>query len=1024
MIRKWSMVFILCLGTAWSQEAKKPPDPALDLYFGANGLYNRKLYPVAIQQYQQFLKKFPKHEKATSARIGLSLSLYAAGEYAEAIPILQKLAQDKKLPQQGEIQRMLAQSQLKTGKADAAEASFLAARKSAGDDDARLKAEAGLCESLYQQKKWVELIKYGEKIMASKGPLAERVRYQRGMAQFESKTYADAIKTLEPFAKVLKDSPFAHYGQFLLAESARHAADHPKAHKGYQQVVKGPPGPRSADAAYLLGFVSFTMDQHDLAIQELEGFVKANKDHSHVPKANLLLGRSYLEKKNYKHATQLLSQALTTPEQVEEATLWLGRAYARQELFKEAEEVLKKVQGKVENPRLAPILLFDLANAHFRQEAFKEAGEAYGKFLQQYKEHEQSAAAMKQRVYCLHRTGEHRACVTQCDAFIKQFAADEWAHEIAFLRAESLFLEGLKDEASKAFVGHVGQYPKSPRKNIARFRAGQIAYEQEDWKTSLALLAPLITEKVEEETLAQFKYLAGICAYQLEDWKQSAVWLEAFAKEQAKAVNVDLALLTAGLASEKAGDPGHAIEILGKVPLASAQSAQALVEAGRMRYDAEQYAEGRTSLQQVIQKHADSPFCAPAEYYLGWIESKSGKQALAAEHFGRMADQFTEHPFAEDARLQEGVNALAADQLPTAQAAFAAYLAKYPKSARADRVLVQLGGALIKSEQWAEAVKHLDRVIKQHKDSPFHGRALYDAAWAKKALEQDEAAIQIYTLLLSEHPDHELAQAAGLELAELEYESKAFDAAAKHLEKLLKTCKEPDLRERALYRLGWCTSDLGNASASAKAFEQLLSESPDSSLAASAAFQAGEARLQMKEFAPAYQHYVKAVAIERKATLTEQSLLRLGETQGLTERWAESEKTYTEFTKAFPSSELIRRVHFGLGWARENTRKYDRAIEAYLLVIAKGIKDVTEARCQFQVGECRMALKQYDEALAELVKVEVNYAYPEYSSKALLEMGNALVQKGNMEAAQSQFREVVEKYPESEAAKVAKTQIK
>ena len=69
-------------------------------------------------------------------------------------------------------------------------------------------------------------------------------------------------------------------------------------------------------------------------------------------------------------------------------------------------------------------------------------------------------------------------------------------------------------------------------------------------------------------------------------------------------------------------------------------------------------------------------------------------------------------------------------------------------------------------------------------------------------------------------------------------------------------------------------------------------------------------------------------------------------------------------------------------------------------------------------------LIQYDEALAELVKVEVNYAYPEYSSKALLEMGNALVQKGNMEAAQSQFREVVEKYPESEAAKVAKTQIK
>ena len=73
MIRKWSVVCFLCLVTGWSQEANKPSDPALDLYYGANGLYNRKLYPVAIQQYQQFLKKFPKHEKATHARMGLGL---------------------------------------------------------------------------------------------------------------------------------------------------------------------------------------------------------------------------------------------------------------------------------------------------------------------------------------------------------------------------------------------------------------------------------------------------------------------------------------------------------------------------------------------------------------------------------------------------------------------------------------------------------------------------------------------------------------------------------------------------------------------------------------------------------------------------------------------------------------------------------------------------------------------------------------------------------------------------------------
>ena len=57
----------------------QPADPAADLYFSANGLYNRGLYSLASDQYKEFAAKFPNHEKAVSARLGLALSLYGAG---------------------------------------------------------------------------------------------------------------------------------------------------------------------------------------------------------------------------------------------------------------------------------------------------------------------------------------------------------------------------------------------------------------------------------------------------------------------------------------------------------------------------------------------------------------------------------------------------------------------------------------------------------------------------------------------------------------------------------------------------------------------------------------------------------------------------------------------------------------------------------------------------------------------------------------------------------------------------------
>jgi TolA-binding protein len=84
----------------------------------------------------------------------------------------------------------------------------------------------------------------------------------------------------------------------------------------------------------------------------------------------------------------------------------------------------------------------------------------------------------------------------------------------------------------------------------------------------------------------------------------------------------------------------------------------------------------------------------------------------------------------------------------------------------------------------------------------------------------------------------------------------------------------------------------------------------------------------------------------------------------------------------------------------------------------------TAARCQFQIGECLFLLGRHDEALQELVKVTVAYSYPAWSSKALFEMGRVLEDKGEKDRAVAQYKEVVEQYPESDAAAAARERLK
>ena len=91
------LLIFLLLVVALPTWADDTADPALDLYYAANATYNRKLYPIAVSQYDTFLKKYGDHEKAQLARYGLGLSYFALKQYDKASPAFLNLLDQKQL---------------------------------------------------------------------------------------------------------------------------------------------------------------------------------------------------------------------------------------------------------------------------------------------------------------------------------------------------------------------------------------------------------------------------------------------------------------------------------------------------------------------------------------------------------------------------------------------------------------------------------------------------------------------------------------------------------------------------------------------------------------------------------------------------------------------------------------------------------------------------------------------------------------------------------------------------------------
>ena len=215
-----------------------------------------------------------------------------------------------------------------------------------------------------------------------------------------------------------------------------------------------------------------------------------------------------------------------------------------------------------------------------------------------------------------------------------------------------------------------------------------------------------------------------------------------------------------------------------------------------------------------------------------------------------------------------------------------------------------------------------------------------------------------------------------------------------------------------------CEFELGRYSESAELFEEFITLYSASPLLASASFFCGEALQRLGKTERAVVHLARVVERFPSDPVYGPGLLRMGECLTGLQRWPRAEQVFTEYLDRFGDTDQWFQARFGQGWARENQQRYDEAVQAYREVVARH-RGPTAARAQFQIGECLFAKKQYEDAARELLKVDILYAYPEWSAAALYEAGKCFEKLVKPVEARAQFKAVVEKFEGTRWAEMA-----
>ncbi|MCH9033460.1 MAG: tetratricopeptide repeat protein [Planctomycetes bacterium] len=1022
----------VALGGAASKASEQSDD--LSAYFSANGFANRGLYELAVPEYKKFLESHSDHHKAAMARYGLSVCLYRLKQYDDAIEHLARLVDESDFAMAAEVACMRGQCHLARNRFEQAVVDFDRVveqhRRHALADD----AAAGAIEANYALGRYDQAIK-GARRFASRwpdSPLRERATYFWSLSAIGKEDYATAIKHLEELLKANASSAFAQQASLLLAQCYQHERLIDKAARVYTSIVERGNSSTVSDAMFGLGRVALEQGKPQQAVRWFDRIIDGSAEKAQAESVLFYRARASFDLAEYEKAWGLFdrfSQTSQDKSMADDSAYWMAKCELRLGRLADATKRLTRAILQFSDSELLGNMRYDLAISLVRTGDREQGVDALQAFCDQHAQHEMMPDALYLLAATQHQRGRFDESARHAHAFLERFSDHSLARSVEFLAAENELLSGRYKAAAGAYQRFLTRYRDGEEAVRARYRLGHALWQlgQSD-KAEEALRAVL--RRIQSEKRFHYgRFILGDISFQRSEWKTAQEHLSAYLEPGLDVPAADDAMLKLGLSLQRLNRSDEALQAFHRLVERFPESPhrlQAIFEGGQAMLASDRLDEAEAAFRRVLESGGESRFKPHALNHLATLAIKRQDFDAAARLYGEVGGALGDDDEAESS-FDRARALLAGGRLDDARQAFELWNEKNPRHALTSAAAAQLAIVYARQERCEEALRTFKRFDKNKSakvDERLATSAMYEKAWCLRKIGRVDDAMTTYQRLVANGLKNETHLHALLDMAMIKTEASQFEEAAVLLTRLRATndggkfSLPAQLRELGTYHLAMCKYEMDQPAEAVELFEEFISLFDDSSLIPSASFYCGEILFKSGRIDRAIEHMTRVVERFPDDPAYGPSLLRLGECLAAAQYWPRSEQVFRDYLAKFGDSEHWFQAQFGIGWAVENQSRFDEAISAYTKVV-KRHKGPTAARAQFQIGECQFAKKDYKAAASELLKVDILYAYPEWSAAALFEAGRCFEKLSKQVEARAQFQAVTENYGDTRWAKMA-----
>ncbi|MFP4362594.1 MAG: tetratricopeptide repeat protein [Spirochaetia bacterium] len=960
-------LLVVCLGTIYAQSAER------DQFLEAESRFRSKNYELALNRYEAFLRSYPLSRYVPDAQFHRAVTLYRLGRHSDALALFGRIEEryqstryfqyvpfwtgvinyeledyesaiadfqiflenaeaEDALIRQARLYKGLSEQEL--GQSQEAVTTLTALLESADSPVDQPYALAVLLSLLLNGEEYETILSYADQFELEE--VAEQWRSKVTLYFAEANWNLGNLETARELYENLTDasadvSSVALQRLFQIAQSLE---DEDEMTRILQEAEVSLSGRTEVLKEFWIriGIASYNNEKYGLAESYFQRVWNLRDSIQFSSTTPLYLAEIYLRDDRTDRARNILTEYLSmSDENSERLLLRLADIEVDQENWTDAREHLDHLLSNYPESDFYNEAGYLYAFASYKLGEYEDALSMISSLFSATQAGEFSVPLLRLRYQSYQQLGDYRSAIQTLEEYIPLNRSDIDARVALLKLYFSLEEYNQVISSAETLVSDMPDIQNSSPGDyyLMKYMTGLSHISMRDYEAALTDLDAINRDVLgEADMMVIYPYVlfySGWSHYRMADYQSAISEFSTFLETQEDHSLVPRAAYLAGWCSFSLEDYTRAISFLQQVPSSADTATQVKTQflLGKSYLANDNQDQAAVIFQNIFTEHSENAFADDALFEYAGILAELGNYETAVNEYYQLYEDFPNSPLAEEALYKRGELLYSQEQYSQARDAFYQYRTNFPNGSLVEAALYWGGIAAVEEGEPFGAVLVWERLITEHRDSPYRSDAIKRSAEIYAERGDFREAINLYSEMIAQYPEEAAAVGAEERAEELRYLLLGLSDREAELSVVIGReggAQSDEGREAMIELARLYIFESGNQQDLALSMlEDIISyqeEDPDA--AARAQFLIGEYYYRQSELVTAGNQFLRAAIMNpQDRDLMAMSLYRAAEMMMLADNTREANELVERLISSFPDSQ----------WAEEGRALLDQEEE-------------------------------------------------------------------------------------------------